>query len=40
MMTFEFLIGMVIILAIFGILTIADKWEWIDSIYPEDDYSE
>jgi hypothetical protein len=40
-MTFEFLVGMVIILTIFGVATaIADRWEWIDNIFPEDDYRE
>jgi hypothetical protein len=40
-MMYEFLAGMLIILAVCGIgVVIADKWEWIDNIFPEDDYSE
>lgn len=37
-MTFEFLVGMVIILAVFGAAAaISDRWEWIDNIFPEDE---
>lgn len=30
------LIGVVIVSLLFAILTLADKWEWIDQILPED----